>query len=267
MRRVTDFRVRYGPRGLIIGGSEGLGAAWAERLAARGLDLVLVARRQAPLDSLAANLRSRHGVAVETLTGDLRSPDWLDEAPGGPLQERQIGMVVANAALAPAGTFLECDPDRLAAAVEVNCLGNLRVLRRLLPPMVERGRGGLVIMSSVAGLQGAPGLTTYAATKAFLTTLGEGLWAELSPRGVDVLACVAGAVATPGYGAATTSQAPGTLDAAKVVDAALAALGRRPRVVPGRLNRAAEVVLQRVLSRRAAVGLMALANHRVGLGT
>lgn len=263
---MTDFRVRYGPHALVIGGSEGLGAAWAERLAVRGLDLVLVARRQEPLDSLAADLRSRHGVAVETLAGDLRSPDWLDDA-GGPLQERQIGMVVANAAVAPTGPFLDSDADQLAAAVEVNCLGNLRVVRRLLPPMVERGRGGLVLMSSVAGLQGAPGLATYAATKAFLTTLGEGLWAELSPHGVDVLACVAGAVATPGYGAATISRAPGTLDAAKVVDSALASLGRRPRVVPGRLNRAAEVILQRLLSRRAAVGLMALANRRVGVGT
>lgn len=255
---------RYGRTALVVGASEGLGAAWSEALAAAGLDLVCVARRPAPLEQLAAELRARHGVAVETIAGDLRRPDFLSErAPGG-LAGREIDVVVANAAVAPVGPFLEADPDALSAAVEVNALGAVRLARSLLPPMAERGRGAFVLMSSLAGLQGSPRLATYAATKGFLRVFAEGLWSELRPFGVDVLACVAGAVATPGYAATASATAPGTLEPPAVVEAALRALGRRPVVVPGATNKLAAVAMGRLLPRRSAVAVMAAANRTLG---
>jgi short-subunit dehydrogenase len=123
--------------------------------------------------------------------------------------------------------------------------------------MAARGRGGLIIMSSLAGLQGTPSIAIYAATKAFGAVLAEGLWAELRGSEVDVLACVAGAVATPGLDATMGRRAPGTLEPERVAAAALGTLGRRPRTVPGTLMRISAALMARLLPRRAAIALIA----------
>ena len=146
----------------------------------------------------------------------------------------EIGLLVYDAAFAPIGPFADADADDLARAVAVNVRSPLLLTKALTAPMIERGRGGVVLMSSLAGGQGGPHLATYAATKAFTTVLAEGLWWELRPRGVDVLVCSAGAIATPGYQAASGAKpAPGTLPPEAVAEAALKALGRRPVVIPG----------------------------------
>ena len=118
----------------------------------------------------------------------------------------------------------------------------LRLARAFLPAMVERRRGGFIIMSSIAGQQGSPGITTYAATKAFGAVLAEGLWAEMRPHGVDVLACAPGAVQTPGWPRSKSKRAPGTVAPDVVAAAALDALGHRPRTVPGGLMKFAAAV-------------------------
>ncbi|HLI44261.1 MAG TPA: SDR family NAD(P)-dependent oxidoreductase [Acidimicrobiales bacterium] len=257
------LRERYGPAALVVGGSEGLGAAWAEALAAAGLDLILVARRQPVLEALAADLADRHAVSVETVAADARSGEWLQLAPLEGVAGREIGFVVANAALSPIGPFVDAAPLDLLAAVELNVSGAVRLASAMLPAMADRGRGAFVLMSSLAGLQGSPHLATYAGTKAFLNVFGEGLWAELRPRGVDVLVCAAGAVSTPGYRATTATRAPGTLDPRQVVAEALAALGRTPRVIPGWTNKTAAFTMGRLLPRRAAVAVMGRANARL----
>ena len=111
-------------------------------------------------------------------------------------------------------------------------------------------------MSSLAGMQGVAALTTYSASKAYGAVLAEGLWAELRPYGVDVLACIAGAVSTPGYDSAMSAPAPGTVTPGLVAATALRALGHGPRVVPGALMRFSAPVLSRLLPRRAAIALM-----------
>ena len=132
------------------------------------------------------------------------------------------------------------------------------MLTKLLSaPMIERGRGGIILMSSLAGSQGSPNIATYAATKSFNAILAEGLWKELKPHGVDVLACVAGAILTPGYQQAESARpAPGTLDARTVAEGTLDALGRGPIFVPGAVNKVARFLLTRMLSRRAAIAIM-----------
>jgi len=250
------FADRYGPWAVVAGASEGLGRAFAEELADRGLGLVLVARRAAPLEALARSLR--HKVDVVTVAADLADPaahERLGEATAG----RIVGLVVANAAHAPVGGFLALGPSDALASVDVNCRSPLLLAHRFLPPMVERGRGGLVLMSSLAGHQGSPGITTYAATKAFTSTLAEGLWAELDGLGVDVVACDAGAIETPGLAQAARRRAPGTLAPERVARAALDGLGHGPRVVPGAVNKVAAAVMGRLLPRRAAVRVMARA--------
>jgi short-subunit dehydrogenase len=150
------FATAYGPWALVAGGSEGLGAAFTDELGRRGLNLVLVARRPEKLAETAAGLRSAHGVDVETVTADLASPDAVEEIAQATAW-RPVGLVVANAALAPAGAFLDCSTAEVSAAVDINCRAAVLLAHRYLPDMVERGHGGLVLVSSLAGLQGVPG--------------------------------------------------------------------------------------------------------------
>ena len=250
------MRERYGPWALVAGASEGIGAAFARALATRGLDLVLVARRPEPLAALAATLPA----GTTTVAADLATAEGLD-AVAGATAGKEIGLVVANAAYSPIGPFVGTDPAQTARALALNCGAALWLAHRYLPAMAARGRGGLILMSSLAGQQGSPGIAAYAATKAFGTILAEGLWAELRPRGVDVLACVAGAVATPGLAASKSRPAPGTRTPEEVVEAALRGLGGGPRVVPGALMRVSSVLMSRLLPRRTAIATIARASR------
>ncbi len=251
------FAGRYGPWALVAGASEGLGAEYARALAARGLDLVLVARRRQVLEAFADGLRSEHGIKTLCLEGDLAEAGFLDSVLAA-CSDVDLGLVVYNAAHAPVAEFASLSPDDVLRVVDVNVRGPLILVRGLLPGLVARGRGGIILMTSLAGNQGSPYLSVYAASKAFNRVLAEGLWHELKGNGVDVLACMAGAVRTPGYvEAATGNDAPGTLDATEVVEAALRALGHGPVVIPGRFNRLASFFMTRVLPRRRAIGIMA----------
>lgn len=259
---MSRFSTRYGPWAVVAGASEGLGAAFARELAGRGLNLLLLARRAALLEALAAELRAAHGVEVRLAALDLGGPD-LPERLGALVEGLDVGLGVYNAAFAPLGPFLErpvADPLR---AVEVNCRGPVVFAHALAGPMAARGRGGLVLMSSLAGLQGTASLATYSATKAFNRVLAEALWQELRGRGVDVLASCAGAILTPGFAQASQGRAPGTLPPEAVARQTLDALGRGPVVVPGGLNRLASVLMGRLLPRRAAIRIMAGATGQV----
>jgi short-subunit dehydrogenase len=255
--RTSRFAPRYGPYALVAGGSDGLGAAFADGIARRGLNLVLLARQADRLEATAARLRESYGVEVIAIPADLA--DW--DAVAARLGELtvEIGLLVYDAAYAPIGRFEDVTAEQLAHAAAVNVRAPLLLTKLLSGPMIERGRGGILLMSSLAGGQGSPKLATYAATKSFNTILAEGLWSELKPRGVDVLACVAGAILTPGYQQAESAKpAPGTLTAEAVAETALKALvsGKGPVVVPGAVNKLGRFVLSRVLSRRAAIALM-----------
>lgn len=262
---MTDFAERYGPWAVVAGASEGLGASFAASLARRGVHLVLVARRMPLLQRLADDLRSEHGVEVRCVSLDLGESTWpeaLREATAGV----DVGLVVYNAAMVPVGRFVDVEGDALERSVRVNVLAPVRFLRAFLPSLCARGRGGVVLMSSLSGLQGTPRVATYAATKAFNAILAEGLWHELRGDGVDVVACSAGAVPTPGYRRSTDRDAPGMLAPDVVANRTLEALGRGPGVVPGALNRFMAQVLRRVLPRRTAIRLMAASTRHLGDG-
>lgn len=251
-----SFKRSYGPWAVIAGASEGLGAAFAEALAARGINLVLIARRAELLDELKGRLIASHTIEVRTEACDLARPE-LTQVLEALTRDLDIGIAIYNAAYAPIGNVLDHTVDDLLRVVDVNVRGPLLFARTLTPPMVMRRRGGLVLMSSMAGFQGAPRIATYAATKAFNIVFGEGLWRELKPHGVDVLASCAGAIRTPGYQRSAKADAPGTLDASVVAEETLAALGHGPTLVPGRTNRFARFLLGRLLPRRMAIAIMA----------
>jgi short-subunit dehydrogenase len=253
--RTTRFAETYGPYALVAGGSIGLGAAFAEVLAQRGLNLVLLARQEDRLNATAARLREDYGVEVVAIPADVA--DFGSVKARLAALDLPIGLLVYDAAYAPIGSFEDTSEDQLVRATEVNVRGPLLLAKLLSAPMIERGRGGIVLMSSLAGSQGSPNIAAYAATKSFNAILAEGLWHELRPRGVDVLACLAGAILTPGYQQAESAKpAPGTLEAKQVAEQTVNALGKGPIVIPGATNKIARFVLTRLLSRRAAIAIM-----------
>jgi uncharacterized protein len=250
-----DFRARYGPWAVVAGGSEGLGAAFAGALAARGLSLVLLANEAGPLDTCAAALESRHGIAVRKLLCDLGQPGFAD-ALREAMKDIEVGLGVYNAAYSFVAPLFERPLEEALRVIDVNCTGPIRFAHVVVPPMLGRGRGGLVFMSSLAGMQGTPRLSAYAASKAFNIVLAESLWSELSQKGIDVVAPCAGAIRTPNYEQASRTRAPGTLEAADVAEQALDALGHGPRVVPGTTNKLIAFMMSRLLSRTRAIRIM-----------
>ena len=251
----TQFSHKYGPYALVAGGSDGLGAAFAEAIAGRGLDLVLIARQEARLQATAARLRSAYGVDVIAIAADMA--DFEQARAAIEATGVEIGLMVYNAAYAPIGLFESQSEADLGLAAAVNVKAPLLLAKFLSQAMMKRQRGGIVLMSSLAGGQGSPNLAAYSATKSFNAVLAEGLWYELKPHGIDVLACCAGAIMTPGYQQAESANpAIGTMSAQAVAEQTLAWLGRGPIVIPGGVNKIGRFVLTRVLSIKAAISLM-----------
>jgi short-subunit dehydrogenase len=260
----SDFCSRYGPWAVVAGASEGLGAEFARQLAAAGLHVVPVARRQALLDELAAELEARHGVEVRPVSLDLSRSDAASVL-REKTQDLDVGLVVYNAALSPIGPFLEQDLDEKLRVLDVNCRTPLALAHEFGRVMLARGRGGLLLVGSLSGLQGSALVATYAASKAFDLVLGEGLWEELRRDGIDVLTFCAGATRTPNYEASRPRKvsrlAPSVMEPAAVVAEALERLGKTPSAVAGRGNRLASFFMHRVLSRRVAVEIMGRATR------
>lgn len=249
----------YGPWAVVAGASEGIGRSFSRKLAARGFRLVLVARREEPLETLAGTLRAEHGVEVRVLSLDLGTSDAAIRL-GDFTKDLDVGLVIYNAAYSPIGAFIDIEVEQHVKAVDVNVLGALRVSHHFGRRLAERGRGGLILMSSMSSFQGTAMVANYAATKAYDTILAEGLWYELGQRGVDVLACIAGATRTPSYESSTdkipSSGLAKPMRPDEVTEQALTDLGKRPSAVSGRRNRWASVLLRWLLGRQAAIRMV-----------
>jgi uncharacterized protein len=235
-----SFAERYGPWALVAGASEGIGAAFARALAEQGCDLVLVARREGPLDELASELRAETGVEVRTAAVDLTGVDFIGQLEPV-VADIEVGFLVHNAgADNHAGLFLERPAGDALHLLDLNCRSVVLLVHRFAPRLVERGRGGVILMSSMASVAGSGYTAGYAASKAYSRVLAEGLWLELGQHGVHVLSVPAGLTDTPAAERAGILR-PGTgfdpMPSAVVVAEVLAALGDGPLLVPGEANR------------------------------
>ncbi|HVN86046.1 MAG TPA: SDR family NAD(P)-dependent oxidoreductase [Candidatus Binatia bacterium] len=250
------FCSKYGPRALIAGAAVGLGAEYARQIAARGLDVVLLDRDDAALRATGEEIREHYEVGTQTLSVDLARPDLI-EALRAADADRDIGLLVYNAAIGTVAPFLDLHPAHWETMIDVNCRGPVRLAHTLLGPMVARQRGGLILMSSLSGNFGSAQLAIYAATKAFNLVLADALWVELRSHGVDVLAVQPGSTRTPGF---LSSQPDGkemmpVMEPTDVVREALATLGAEPCIVPGEANRQVAAALAQ-LPRRQVIELM-----------
>ena len=236
-----------------------MGAAYARALAGRGLDLVLIARRKEPLEETARLIIDQFGVKVLPIICDLADVEATQQIIHE-IGKLSIDFMVYNAALSYIGPYLATSLDTHADIAKVNMLTPLAMLHYFGGKMAEQGKGGIVIMSSIAGFQGSGYLSTYAATKAFNRVLAEGLWYEWKPKGVDVIACCAGATATPNYintkpGKASPLE-PNPQLPEQVVEECLRKIGTTPSFISGTGNKLVSFLMQHIFSRKKAVEMM-----------
>ncbi len=227
------------PVALVTGASSGIGRAVAVRLAAEGSHVIVVARRRDRLEALATDLRAAHGVTVDVIVADLTDPDQLAQ-----LEDRlrsgapPVDLLVNNAGAGGQGPFADIPIDWQASQIRLNVLAPVRLTHAALEPMLARGHGGVLNVSSIAGLQPMPHVATYAATKAYLSSFSHALHEEVRRQGVTVTALLPGFTRTEFHDAAGMNRSivpgPAWMKADTVARAGLRAVWRgRAQCVPG----------------------------------
>jgi uncharacterized protein len=242
----------FGPWAIVTGASSGIGKEFARQLAASGLNLVLVARRFTTLEEVGRSLATEFGIQYRAVGLDLTTDDFL-----GKLEEAthdlDIGLVVSNAGTWMIGDFLTMDSRALQRSLRLNVQAHLDVAHHFGQHLAQRRRGGLLLTASTAGLQGIPFNAEYAAAKAYVLTLGEGLHGELQKVGVHVTVLLPGATDTPIL-AASGFELPAILKPMSVeqcVAEGLAALSaNRATHIAGRMNRMLAALMPRRLTTR-----------------
>ena len=238
---------KYGPWALVTGASSGIGEQFARRLARAGFNLVLIARRAQRLSLLEAELRARHRIDIEVLAEDLADRGGIDRVICAALG-RDLGLVASNAGFGLKGPFERSPRASLEAMLDTNVRAPLLLLHALMPRLLQRGRGGIILTGSIEGEAPFPWSSAYAASKAFIHSLGLGLSGELSGTGIDLLVLEPGptdteALTLQGFSKATMR---GLMSPAEVAKQALAQIGRAPLHIPGKENRKFVTAMRRM---------------------
>lgn len=255
---MENLRVSYGEWAIVTGASSGIGAAFANRLAADGMNLVLVARREDALECLKRLLSNKHSVQIRCVPVDLSVQGCLQPIVEA-CSDLEIGLVVNNAGTGNPGTLCSCDIQKEVDVVRLNCITPLEITHHFLAGMKRRGSGGIILVASLMGFQGVPYMANYSATKGYLLNLGEALYHECKASGVDVLVVAPGATETPGkyLHEVDYSKLPiSWMSAESVVGVALEKIGRRAFVIPGIRNHIMACLSGGLWSRGWVQGLM-----------
>ena len=233
---------------LVTGASAGLGDLFARKLAERGMNLVLTARRTERLEALATELEAQHGIEVVRIPGDLSVRGEARRLWNEAIDGRRIDLLVNNAGFGAQGPFHEVDLARHLDIVEVNCNALMELAHLAIRHMRPTGSGGIINVSSIAAFQPVPRLATYAAAKAFVLSLSEALWIENREHGLRVLALCPGRTPTEFQEVAGTGNVEGAFglrSPEQVVDAGLEAFEEgKSYVVPGFENHLATYLVR-----------------------
>lgn len=249
----ADLKARYGGAALVTGASDGIGEAFARNLARAGFDLILVARRQERLEALANELAQGSGVRATPLAADLSGREGV-AATLAETAKTDIGLFVAAAGFGASGNFVDNDIADELDMLDVNCRAVLQMTHAFARRFIARGRGGIVLMGSLLGFQGVARAANYAATKAYIQTLVEGLRPELKPKGVDIISVAPGPVRS-GFAARAKMDMGAAARPDEVPGPALEALGRATTTRPGALSKLLEASMTG-LPRRARSAIL-----------
>src|SRR5712675_654136 len=231
---------RFGPWALITGASSGIGREFARQIAASGINVVLVARREALLEELGRALANDFGVKSRTVVADLSQVDFLDHL-AQLTDDLDIGLVVSNAGTANPGEFLKLDQQLLQATLRLNTMAHLDISHHFGAKLAKRSRGGLILVGAMGAENGIPRIANDGAAKAYVHSLGAALHYEFKPLGVYVTVLAAGFTNTEvlekfGFDPKTMPMKPMSVEQC-VSEGLSGLLKNRSRVIPGRLNR------------------------------
>jgi hypothetical protein len=262
---MTDFLRRFGQWGLVAGAAEGIGAAFCEEMASHGMNIALVDTNKTGMESLSAYLENKYQVNTKLINLDLADENAA-EACMKAVTGLDLRLLVYNAAYSRVNPFLSADPKELDLYINVNTRTPLKLVFSFAHHLsASKKPGGILLMSSLAGLWGTQLVAAYSGTKAFNLALAEALHHEFKPHGIDVSVVCAGATATPGYLGTNPSYGfirPSVMKPARVASIALKKLGKKTVIIPGFSNRMTYFLLTRVLPRSLAAKLVNLTMER-----
>ena len=257
--KMTDFLSRFGQWGFVAGAAEGIGAAFCEELAKRGCNVILVDVNQKGMESLAKGLEARYMIKTRCLELDLAGQD-APERCMAVIREHECRLLIYNAAYSRVKPFLSADPGELDLYIDVNTRTPLQLVYLFAREMkLKNSSGGILLMSSLAGLWGTRLVAAYSGTKGFNLALAEALSFELRPYQIAVSACCAGATATPGYLGTNPKYGfirPNVMKPEHVAFIALEKLGKKAVIIPGLANRLTYFFLTRIMPRSFSAALV-----------
>lgn len=256
---MTDFLMRYGQWGLVAGAAEGIGAAFCGDLARKGMNVIMVDVKAIEMESLAKRLETTFKIQTRRILIDLAeedSPERCMEV----VKETGCRLLIYNAAYSRVKSFLSANPTELDLYINVNARTPLKLVYAFSNKLkADKNPGGILLMSSLAGLWGTSLVAAYSGTKAFNLLLAEALSHEFKPYEIDISACCAGATATPGYLGTNPVYGlikPYVMKPGRVAEIAISQLGKRTVIIPGFSNRLTYFLLTRILPRSIAAALV-----------
>lgn len=225
----------YGPWALITGASSGIGMALSKKLAEAGFNLILNGRNEAVLYSLSETLENEHGIVADFVAEDISSSSGIMNLIEI-TKDLPIGLFIASAGSGTSGELIQSNMEREAEMLHVNTFALFMLTHHFARKFAENKRGGIIVLSSIVAFQGVPKAAHYAATKAYVQSLGEGLYHELKPYNVDVLSAAPGPVDS-GFATTANMKLGQALDPDDITVPILKALGKKSTVFPGTLTK------------------------------
>ena len=257
--RVALDRKRFGPWALVTGASSGIGKEFARQIAASGIHVALVGRREPLLRTVGAECTQASGVQHRIIPLDLSEPDFLPVLADA-TRDLDVGLVVSNAGTGNPGKFLKLDRQLLQATLRLNTMAHLDITHHFGQKLTERRRGGIILAGAMGAENGIPCMANDGAAKAYVHSLGEALHYEFKPQGVYVTVLAAGFTNTAvlekfGLDPKTMLMKPMSVEQC-VSEALSGLLKNRSRIVPGRLNRIMNALVPASLARKMEADLL-----------
>jgi uncharacterized protein len=261
----NEFLEQYGKWALLAGAAEGIGAAFSEVLAKKGMNLAMVDINPDKLAELSSRLEGKYGIKTRQLVNDISNLDAAGMCMDI-IKDIECKLLIYVPAYSPVKRFLDNSPEELDKYINLNSRTPLHLVHLFTAQLKNLGGGGILLMSSLAGLIGPPYSAPYAATKAFNIVLAESLSSEFRQNGIDITVCCAGQTSTPTYWSSKpslTGNWPGVMKPLLVAEYALKKIGRKTICIPGWENRFSYFILTRLLSRRLSAAIVGKAMDKM----